>query len=68
MSLAKIKKKAVELSQTKRGELMSFSRAIQTADAEELRIDLTVKINAFTNQWPPLYDLQKHGNDWAKNS
>jgi hypothetical protein len=59
MSLAEIKKEAVELSQTERGELMSFLAAVQIAEDEDLRMDLTAKMDAPMDQWIPLGDLQK---------
>jgi hypothetical protein len=59
MSLAEIKREAVELSQIERGELMSFLAAIQIAEDEDLRTDLTAKMDAPMDQWIPLGDLQK---------
>ena len=63
MSLAEIKKEAVELSQTERGELMSFLAAIQIAEDEDLRTDLTAKMDAPTDHWIPLDDLKRRWKD-----
>lgn len=63
MSLAEIKKEAVELSQTERGELMSFLAAIQIADDEDFRTELTAKIDAPRDSWISLGDLKKRWSD-----
>lgn len=63
MSLAQLKQEAVELSPAEQGELMAFLASIQVAEDDELRAELTRKIDD-TNpaNWVSLDDLQKR---WA---
>lgn len=60
MSLAQLKQEAVELSPAEQGELMAFLGSIQLAHDDELRADLTDKIddNDPAN-WVDLNALQK---------
>lgn len=63
MSLAQLKQEAVELSPAEQSELMAFLASIQVAEDDELRAELTRKIDD-TNpaSWVSLDDLQKR---WA---
>jgi len=63
MSLAQLKQEAVELSTAEQSELIAFLASIQVAEDDELRAELTRKIDD-TNpaNWMSLDDLQKR---WA---
>ena len=63
MSLAQLKQEAVELSPAEKVELMAFLASIQVAEDDELRAELTRKIDDTTSAtWVSLDDLQKR---WA---
>jgi hypothetical protein len=63
MSLAQLKQEAVELSPAEQSELMAFLASIQIAEDDELRSELTRKIdNRNPASWVSLDDLQKR---WA---
>ncbi len=63
MSLVQLKQEAVELSPAEQGELIAFLASIQVAEDDDLRAELTRKIDD-TNpaNWVDLNDLQKR---WA---
>ena len=63
MSLAQLKQEAVELSPAEQSELIAFLASIQVAEDDELRAELTHKIDDATPaNWVSLDDLQKR---WA---
>lgn len=63
MSLAQLKQEAVELSPAEQSELMAFLASIQIAEDDELRSELTRKIDdEHSENWVSLDDLQKR---WA---
>ncbi|MBK8037812.1 MAG: hypothetical protein IPK22_11905 [Verrucomicrobiaceae bacterium] len=63
MLLAQLKQEAVELSPAEQSELMAFLASIQIAEDDELRSELTSKIDEKNPEsWVSLDDLQKR---WA---
>ncbi len=63
MSLAQLKQEAVELSPAEKVELMAFLASIQVAEDDEIRAELTRKIDDTTSaNWVSLDDHQKR---WA---
>jgi hypothetical protein len=63
LSLAQLKQEAVELSPAGLSELIAFLASIQVAEDDELRAELTRKIDDTTPaNWVRLNDLQKR---WA---
>lgn len=63
MSLAQLKQEAVELSPAEQSELIAFLASIQVAEDDELRAELTRKIDDTTpTSWVSIDDLQKR---WA---
>jgi hypothetical protein len=63
MSLAELKHEALKLSPAEQSELIAFLASIQVAEEDELRAELTRKIDdATTTNWVSLDDLQKR---WA---
>jgi hypothetical protein len=60
MSLAQLKQEAVELSPAEQSELIAFLASIQVAEDDELRAELTRKIDDTTpTNWVSLDDLHK---------
>jgi hypothetical protein len=63
MSLAQLKHEAAELSLAEQGELMAFLGSIQIAEDDELRAELTRKIDDKNPaNWVDLDDLKQR---WA---
>jgi hypothetical protein len=63
MSLAQLKQEAVELSPAEQSELIAVLASIQVGEDDELRAELTRKIDVTTSaNWVSLDDLQKR---WA---
>lgn len=63
MSLAELKHEALKLSPAERRELIAFLASIQVGEDDELRAELTRKIDVTTSaNWVSLDDLQKR---WA---
>jgi hypothetical protein len=63
MSLAQLKQEAVELSPAEQSELIAVLASIQVGEVDELRAELTRKIDVTTSaNWVSLDDLQKR---WA---
>ncbi|MFM2177287.1 MAG: hypothetical protein RL015_1385 [Verrucomicrobiota bacterium] len=63
MSLAQLKQEAVELSPAQQSELIAVLASIQVGEDDELRAELTRKIDVTTSaNWVRLDDLQKR---WA---
>lgn len=60
MSLAQLKQEAVELSPAEQSELIAFLASIQVAEDDELRTELTRKIDDTPPiNWVSLDDLKK---------
>ncbi|HRH94687.1 MAG TPA: hypothetical protein PLB55_02070 [Prosthecobacter sp.] len=63
MSLAQLKNEAAELSPAEQGELMAFLGSIQIAEDDELRAELTRKIDDQNPaNWVDLDDIKQR---WA---